>query len=142
MLSLLLAALVSLPPVPAAWVASFILGRPEAAPMLVRICWRESRCTRQAAHPRDAGMGPAHVELAVRSGALRPQECSAHRGDPRRFSTRGAWGTAAAYVLRHLPWPLDCLAPPEILDVPFFGALAAVEHLDGRHPSVRRWAGS
>lgn len=44
MIALLVAVLLALPPTPAAWTAALMLGRPDVAPALVRVCRRESRC--------------------------------------------------------------------------------------------------
>lgn len=137
--ALLLAA--SLRPEAASHVAALAVGRPELGPRLVRICRRESRCQPIGIHDIDARLGRAAWRNAVRAGALDPAGCPWHRrGAPSRWSTRGSWGTMAAFTLRYLG---GCL-PPWVLDIPLVGALAAALRLDAarssRVPALRRWA--
>lgn len=136
-----LALLLAIPPEPAAWIAAVLAGRPSIAATLVRICRRESNCTRIGLHAIDAGAGAQHWSIAVRGGALDPARCPLHRTPGPRWSTSGSWGMVRAYALRRLPW--SCWLPPELLDVPLVGAIVAADLLlHGAHPATRRWAGS
>jgi len=126
----LLALIFALPPVPAAYFAAGILGRPDIAPALVGICHRESRCEPIGAHLRDHGRVPGDGWPGqVRLGHLRPW-CQPYK--PRTWATRGAWGMSAASAWPYLP---PCYRP-QWLDVPIVGALAAarryVDRCDGR----------
>jgi hypothetical protein len=79
---------------------------------------------------------------AVAVGDIDPERCRWHdRGDPRDWSTRGAFGHVAAYALKYLP-----CSPPWVLDVPIVSAWVAVQRLRvARQPwsprALRRWAG-
>lgn len=142
MTSLLLLALVSIKPYQASHVAAYAVGDPSLADDLVRICRRESRCEAIGIHARDARFGRRAWKKAVSKGLLDPATCEHHRrGEPSRWATRGAWGTMAAYTLPYLG---GCL-PPEILDVPIVGAMAAALRLKAakktRVPALSRWAG-
>lgn len=139
-MTLLLLALLALPPRPASYVAATLIGRPDLGERLEAVCDRESRCLPLGVHPKDAGRGSEVYENARRVGLL----CPTHRRRrARRWSTRGAWGTMAGYTLRYMPGALRCL-PPEVLDVPIVGAFAAALRLEaseneGAHPMLVAW---
>lgn len=116
MLALLLAAL--LDPRTAAVVGATIAGHPGYAPQLVEICERESLCSAIGVHPDDAGRSRSAWAMAVGVGKLDPT-CQPHRRHA--WSTRGAYGTMAAFTVSHLG---ECL-PPWVLDVPLLAAIAA-----------------
>jgi len=75
---------------------------------LWRVCKRESMCNWQRAvdHHRGetASRGRLRWSRAVKKGWLRPEECEHHQlgDDPKRWTVRGPYGTATAYVLRHV----------------------------------------
>ncbi|GEM_PF-2229327 len=127
-------------------VAANMVGEPKLANELIRICKRESSCRTIGVHDGDAWAGATMYRKALRVGWL-SDTCPFHRGEPTRFSVRGAHGLSAAYSLRFLG---PCL-PPEVLDVPILSALAAARRLqhqcdtyhacsyDGRR---RFWAGA
>lgn len=119
MIHLLVAVLVALPPTPSAWVAALILGRPEIAPALVRVCERESRCERVGIHERDAWLSHRSWGGQVQLGHL-DARCQP-RGPGRRWATRGAWGMNAADAWPYMPACYE----PESLDVPIVGTFAA-----------------
>lgn len=134
-------ALVLLDPAPAARVVAAVRGIPEAAPALIEICWRESRCRRVGLHPLDGWISRVAYPRAVRAGRLRP---GCQPPDPVAWASRGAWGLVAAYHVDHLGVP--CL-PPWILDVPAVSAWIAAGKLrricrDSDPPRWdRRWVG-
>lgn len=109
---------------------------------LVRICHRESRCRRIGVHEIDAWLG-ARAYREARDNQDLPDTCPWYRerGRARRWATRGSWGTVAAYTVHEIGcWP------PEILDIPIFGSLAAGLRLRramrGKAlPATNRWAG-
>lgn len=133
-------------PTVASAVGAGVVGEPQLAEELVRICRRESHCRLIGAHAADAWAGPLMHRKAMRAGWLR-RDCPFHVGDLERFSTRGVHGMSAAYSLRFLG---ACL-PPEALDVPLLSAIAAARRAqaqcrrhgacssDARH---RMWAGA
>jgi len=135
MLSLLLAALIQLPPVPAAHVAAWLVGSPEIAPALVSICHRESRCQPLGVHDIDAHISPRAYWGQVRLGHLR-RVCQRHGRTRGRWSTRGAFGLQAASHWQYLP---PCYQP-EMLDVPLVAALVAAHKYRARctAPKARR----
>jgi hypothetical protein len=142
-LSALLLLALCLPPEPASHVAAWIVGAPQLGPELVRICRRESACAAIGIHERDAHYGRTAYRRAIRVGLLQPQHCMVHRyrGPAQRWSTRGPWGTIAAYTLGYMG---PCL-PPEVLDIPLLGAIAAAKRLQAAHrrhahPRLRSWA--
>lgn len=140
MLGAAIAILFALPPRPAAHVAAVVTGAPLRT--LLHVCERESGCRALGVHRVDAGAGAVHWRIAVRGGALHPSRCRAHAlGErAREWSTRGPFGSVAAYSVRYLPAPLDCIAPPSVLDVPIVSALAAGWRMvEADHPAVRRW---
>ena len=105
-------------------------------PELLRICRRESRCRRVGIHDLDSWASHVAYTRAERAGWLnhtcQPEKTrSAAPGSSRdsrgRWSSRGSHGLMAAYHLRFLVVP--CL-PPEILDIPFFSAIAAAKKLN------------
>lgn len=131
-----------LSPIASSYVAALAVGEPGLAVKLVRICRRESRCQPISIHTVDERKGWAAWRNAVRVGRLDPNRCIWHgRGSIGRWSTRGSWGTMAAYTVDYLA---DCY-PPELLDVPIVGALAAARRLQGSRKrrgvtAVQRWA--
>jgi len=134
---LVTAAAMWLPPEPAAHVAAWWVGRPDIAPALIRICGRESRCTRIGVHARDTDVDPSDGWRGqVRLGHIDPR-CQPYRPDT--WSTRGAWGLWAAAHWRYLP---PCYQP-EILDVPLVSALVAAKKYlrTCEGPARRRWCG-
>lgn len=130
MLGVILAALAHLAPVPSAHLAAWLHGRPDIAPALVRVCWRESRCTAIGVHAVDAHRDGWHGQ--VRLGHLRPW---CQPWEPRAWTTRGAFGLSAASHWDYLP----ACYPPEVLDVPLVSAWVAagkyLERCDGRRTS-------
>lgn len=134
MLTLILAAV--LDPRVASLVGATIAGHPTFAADLLRICERESHCTLVGVHAIDSGRSRAAWSGAVAVGWLDPS-CQPHR--PRAWSTRGAWGTMAAYTVHHL----GTCVPAWALDVPLVAAIAATRraHHDrcNTAPSCRRW---
>ena len=122
-------------------------------PELLRICRRESRCRRVGIHDLDSWASHVAYTRAVGAGWIDPacqpeKSLSAAPGSSReergRWSSRGSHGLMAAYHLRFLSVP--CL-PPEILDIPFFSAIAAAKKLNSickkdflkRHPREVSW---
>jgi hypothetical protein len=90
---------------------------------LVAVCNREApRCVLVREHKRDLWMNALVWQKAVRVGWLKPESCIFHSFDQGPWSTRGAFGTVAAYTLHHLPG--DCW-PAWALDVPVIAAWAA-----------------
>jgi len=133
--------LLSLDPAPAARVVSIAAGIPEAAPALIEICHRESRCSRIGLHARDAWTSTRAYRRAVRAGKLHSWCQPPHHSD---WGSRGAWGLMAAYHLDALGAP--CL-PPQVLDIPIVSAWVALDKLadtcaQSAPPSYRaRWRG-
>ena len=120
---LILALLLTLPPVPAAHVAAWLNGRPDLVDRLVRICKRESRCKVIGLHSKDATLDPSDGWSGqVRLEHLEPW-CQPYRPDT--WSTRGAWGLSAASHWHYLP---RCYQP-EVLDVPLVSAWVATRKL-------------
>lgn len=102
---------------------------PELRAELRRVCERESHCNRHGrvgVHPRDAKHGRRRWAAAVRRGLLSPTTCPAHAlgPDPGLWSTVGAFGTTAAFVVRHVG---PCTSPRALFD-PRVAARAAVGH--------------
>lgn len=95
---------------------------------LRRICQRESACNfarRVGVQEIDAWAGRVRWTRAAHRGLLDPTRCVVHGlGEPERWSTRGAFGIAAAYAVRYIG---NCIAP-EALDDPWIAAVAAVSH--------------
>lgn len=115
---------------------------------LRRRCRTESWCNwygELAIHDGDASLGRVRWKRAVARGLLRPDECEAHQlgDDPRWWSTVGAFGTVAAYVVRHAG---PCVGPKVLAD-PDTAAELAVAHTEvlcRRHhactcPARARW---
>lgn len=126
----MLAILISLDPVTASHVGAWTLGRPDIAPALVRICYRESRCQPIGLHAVDANRDPTDGWGGqVQLGHLR-RWCQPYRPDT--WSTRGAWGMSAASAWPYFP---PCYQPGW-LDIPVVGAIAAarryLDRCDGR----------
>lgn len=117
MIHLLLAVLAAMPPVPASWVAAALLGRPDIAPALARVCRRESRCTAIGIHERDAWSSSQQWHGQLRLGHLDDRCQSRAQG----WATRGAFGLSAASMWPFLPRCYD----PAILDLPIVSALVA-----------------
>lgn len=116
------------------------VGRPDLAPMLWRICRRESWCGRYGVtkvHARDAWVGGQAYRARVARGDLDPEACAAHRLTADRpawaFATRGGFGQIAAGVLHALG---PCVGP-EALDDPKLAALAAARTA----AACKRWDG-
>jgi len=132
------------------------VGRPDLEPELLRICKRESWCGRYGEvgkHEIDGWAGQRSWERAVDRGWLSPEDCPEHQlgADPTDWSTRGLFGTIAAFALHRLePHLGECLSP-ELLDQPGPAALAAAElaascdHFRGRpctcEDRTAMWAG-
>jgi hypothetical protein len=116
----------------ASLLGALVTGQPQLGPELIHICERESHCRPVGAHKRDMQAGPTMYRNAMRVGWL-DDECIFHRGDPKRFSTRGVHGMAAAYTLRWLP-----CSPPEVLDIPLVSAIAASRRAE--HQCVKKGA--
>lgn len=132
MIRALFALVLALPPVPAAYVAAFAVGRPDIAPALVSICQRESRCSAIGPHAGDSDRDPSDGWRGqVRLGHLRPW-CQPYRPDV--WHTRGAWGLWASAHWEYLP---PCYAP-ELLDVPVVSAWVAARKYLARCEGARR----
>jgi len=113
----------------AAYLAAEAVGRPELGEELERVCMRESRCKPIGIHDLDGWAGRRFYSRAVAEGWLQPETCKEHappadREEAMRWTTRGSFGGAAAYMLHRLPELGEC-APPEVLDHPGPAALAA-----------------
>lgn len=130
---LLLVARVVFDPRAAAYVAALLVGEPDLGPRLEAICERESKCTIIGAHPDDAGQSRAVWTAAARTGKLDPR-CQPHRA--RAWSTRGSFGTMAAYTVVHLP---GTCWQPEALDIPILAAFASARRM--KAPACRRVRG-
>jgi len=118
MLGIALALLLSWHPPYAARLASVLTGRPDLAPVLVRICRRESRCRPIGVHDIDAHLSARGWWGQRRLGHIDPSCQPYGRGG---WGTRGAWGLSAASHWHYLP---RCYRP-EILDYPLVSALVA-----------------
>lgn len=137
--ALALAAAAALDPVEAAEVAARLVGRPDIAPALVRVCERETSdgtvCRRVGVHQRDAWVSASSWGGQVQLGHLDPR-CQP-RGEGRRWATRGVAGLNAA---AHWPYLPPCYQP-EMLDVPIVSMLVAarkyLRRCDGER--TRRW---
>lgn len=99
---------------------------PEWRAELRRVCQRESWCNKfgvTRVHEVDASLGESRWRRARERGMVNPDRCHHHElGDGRRWSTRGAFGMSAAYVVRFVA---EC-ASPSTLDDPRLAARAAV----------------
>lgn len=115
----------------ASHVAAWAVGEPAIGPALVRVCDRESDCTIVGVHRGDARWSSWAWQTAIGSGRIDPTCQPYHAG----WSTRGAWGTMAAFTVVHLPG--SCW-PAWVLDVPLVGAIAAARR--ALHPDCRRYA--
>lgn len=126
----------------AARVAALLVGEPELGDVLERVCTREApQCAIVGVHEGDRWMHASAWRMAVRSGDLDPQRCGWHRLDAGAWSTRGAFGTVAAFTVHHL----GACVPPWVLDIPLVGALAAARRATApacrRAPACRSWRG-
>lgn len=125
---------------------------PELRIELRRICKRESMCNWirpvKLHRGETRSMGRKRWKKAVKRGLLHPETCEHHKlgDDPAVWTVNGAFGTATAYVLRHVG---EC-EPPESMYDPYAAARAAVGHMEvlcRRHKAcdcqsrVRWWAG-
>lgn len=132
MFSLVLLALAALSPIEAAEVAARIVGRPDIAPALVKICQRESRCKAIGVHARDAWVSRSGWTGQVQLGHI-DRECQPYKKG--QWATRGAWGLNASVHWRYLP----ACYQPEVLDVPIVSAVVAakkfLKRCDGRRDS-------
>lgn len=118
----------------AALLAALLVGRPDIAPALIKICERESRCTSIGVHEIDAHLSPRGYWGQVKLGHL-DRSCQPYvRGG---WATRGPWGLSAASHWRYLP---RCYSP-EVLDLTLVSAVVAarryLRHCDGRR--ARGW---
>jgi hypothetical protein len=138
---LLVVLTVAFEPVEAARVATHLVGAPQLAPALEKICHRESRCQRLGPHRRDARHSEEVFRKAARAGWVDP----ACQPPEQEWSTRGAFGLMAGYNVRFI----GVCVQPAALDVPFLSAWAAAEKmvaycatpLAERHAATTRWAG-
>ena len=123
-----------LDPAPAARAVAEVRGIPEAAPALIEICRRESRCSRVGLHARDAWISPIAYRRAVKARRLRPW---CQPPDAVAWGSRGAWGLVAAY---HVGFIAPCL-PAEVLDVPIVSAWIAATKIKKicSNPDPPRW---
>lgn len=132
--------LLTLDPVPATYVAAWVLGVPERGDALARVAWRESRNRWVTEHPGDRWAARSAWRNAMRAGSIDPQHCPAHRSW-RYMSTQGAHGQMAAFALRYL-W--RC-ADPRVLWVPIISAVATVRRATSqrctRVARCRKWRG-
>lgn len=108
--------IMSLTPAQSARVAAWWHGVPEAD--LMRVCMRESRCSRIGVHDSDASLDGWGGQ--VRLGHLRPW-CQPHGGAPYRWTTRGPWGLSAASHWHYMP----ACYQPDWFDVPIVSAMVA-----------------
>lgn len=122
----------------ASHVAAALVGEPEIGGALERVCDRESDCTVVGVHRIDARWSSWAWQTAIGSGRIDPTCQPYHAG----WSTRGAWGTMAAFTVAHTGIPC---APAWVLDIPLVGAIAAARralHPDcDRYAACRRWRG-
>lgn len=122
----------------AAHVGAALAGHPELGAVLERVCDRESDCELVSIHRGDARWSTWAWRTAIRSGRIDPRCQPLHDG----WSTRGAWGTMAAFTVVHTGLPC---APAWVLDIPLVGAFAAARrasHPDcNRYAACRRWRG-
>jgi hypothetical protein len=129
---------IALDPRAASHAAAALVGEPELGSVLERICDRESDCEAVSVHRLDSRWSSWAWRTAVGSGRLDPTCQPLHAG----WSTRGAWGTMAAFTVVHLGVPC---APAWLVDVPLLGAIAAARRaLDPdcrRYAACRRWRG-
>ncbi len=113
-----------LKPIPAAYLAAWLVGAPWIAPDLVRICKRESvghDCARpHGVHARDAWVSGREWRSQVRLGHLRPW-CQPYREG--QWGPRGNLGLSAA---SHWPFLPACY-PPWVLDVPLVTMLVGAQ---------------
>lgn len=106
----------------ASYIGAALAGVPQHGHRLEAICIREApHCQIRGIHQGDRWM-----ERRLGKGQ----------------STRGAWGTVAAYTTRHLP---AGLRDPRWLDVPLLGAYAAARRMASRQcrrtPACMSWSG-
>lgn len=140
-MAFIFALLTLIPPKEAASIAAYLYGQPHLAPVLMRICHRESRCRPVRTHAIDSMWGRKAWTRAAYKGWLNPR-CQPYRRG--QWSTRGSFGLMAAYHVRFLPY----CAPAAALDIPFISALAATQKLTehcSKAPKYRisatnRWA--
>lgn len=134
-LDVIIAALLS--PRAASVLAPLLIGEPSIIPAMLKICERESHCQVIGVHDNDARYSRGAWKNAVRVGWL-SERCQAYHDG---WSTRGAWGTIAAYTVRHLG---EC-KPAWILDVPMLGAIASARRMTAPGctlaPACRSWRG-
>jgi len=130
--TVLIAVLLALPPIPAARVVAYAHGRPDLVAPLAGICRRESRCRPIGVHPGDVGLVAGDGWYGqVRLGHLRPG-CQPYR--PATWSTRGAWGLSAASAWPYLP----ACYQPVWLDLPIVSAWVATRRYLDRCERKRR----
>ena len=104
----------------AAWIVCLLLGRPDVAPELLKICTRESRCQPIGVHEGDSHLSWRGYHGQVRLGHLDPS-CQPYV--PRGWATRGAWGLSAASHWQFLP----ACYQPQALDLPLVSAWVAAQ---------------
>lgn len=118
----------------AAILISYLFGRVDIAPELIRICKRESRCSSVGVHARDAHLSATSYWGQVRLGHL-DRSCQAYVR--KGWATRGPWGLSAAAHWQYMP---ACYRP-EWFDFALVSAVVAVRkylrHCDGQRG--RRW---
>ena len=99
-----------------------VMGRPDLADRLIKVCERETGCRPFGVHPRDAHRSRLGWRGQVALGHLDPA-CQPYL--PGQWATRGAFGVSAASA-----WPdLPACYHPAILDVTLVSAVVA----------LRRW---
>ncbi len=117
--------------------AACFSGDCSLADRLVAIARRESNLELVSIHEQDRRWSRTAWRNAVRAGYLDPR-CQPYHGG---WSTRGSFGTFAAYTVHHLG---SCM-PAWVLDLPLFGALAAVRRMRSRacggSARCRSWRG-
>lgn len=106
-------------------IVSTFHGNPEYAPILRRICWRESKCKPLHMHAMDQRYSRSVWRYAVQRRRLYPRTCAFHR-NPNQWSTSGPFGLMRGYHWHFLGNP--CL-PPWILDIPLVSAYVAHQKL-------------
>lgn len=117
--ALIIAYLSALTPAQAAQTAAEMVGRPDIAPALIRVCYRESRCKRLGIHARDAKYSTpgywGQVSLGHINRACQPWALG--------WATRGAFGLSASAHWEYLPACYD----PATLDLPIVSAMVAAK---------------
>lgn len=97
-----------------------LIGAPEIADELLRICHRESRCTAVDVHAIDSHLSDRGWRSQVALGHLNP---ACQPWEPGAWATRGPFGLSAS---SHWEYLFPCY-PPEILDIAFISTYVAAK---------------